>query len=84
MIGAFYQQAVVADTTVLTTLPPRSMQRVAEVVKYGVIDDGFFHWLEESVVLHSRRNFNKSFFAPVPAKLRSSERTSVNLAAERY
>ena len=58
MIGAFYQpKAVVADTTVLTTLPPREYAAgLAEVVKYGVIDDvDFFHWLEESVAaLHSR------------------------------
>lgn len=58
MIGAFYQpKAVLADTTVLTTLPPREYAAgLAEVVKYGVIDDvDFFHWLEESVAaLHSR------------------------------
>ena len=58
MIGAFYQpKAVVADTTVLTSLPPREYAAgLAEVVKYGVIDDvDFFHWLEESVAaLHSR------------------------------
>ena len=58
MIGAFYQpKAVVADTTVLTSLPPREYAAgLAEVVKYGVIDDvDFFRWLEESVAaLHSR------------------------------
>ena len=52
MIGAFYQpKAVLADTTVLTTLPDREYSAgLAEVVKYGVIDDvAFFDWLEANV-----------------------------------
>ena len=58
MIGAFYQpKAVLADTTVLATLPPREYAAgLAEVVKYGVIDDvEFFRWLEANVAaLRSR------------------------------
>ena len=58
MIGAFYQpKAVLADTTVLATLPPREYAAgLAEVVKYGVIGDvEFFRWLEANVAaLRSR------------------------------
>jgi 3-dehydroquinate synthase len=49
LIGAFYQpQLVLADTSVLDTLPPRDLGAgYAEVVKYGLIGDaGFFDWLE--------------------------------------
>lgn len=52
MIGAFYQpQAVVIDTEVLTTLPPRELSAgLAEVIKYGLIADAeFFAWLEANV-----------------------------------
>ena len=52
MIGAFYQpRAVLADTAVLTTLPDREYAAgLAEVIKYGVIDDvAFFDWLEANV-----------------------------------
>jgi 3-dehydroquinate synthase len=51
LIGAFHQPIlVVADTTVLDTLPPRTFRAgYAEVVKYGLIGDaGFFAWLEAS------------------------------------
>ena len=50
MIGAFHQpQAVVIDTQTLNTLPPREFSSgLAEVIKYGLIDDlPFFAWLEE-------------------------------------
>ena len=49
LIGAFYQpRLVLADTSILTTLPRREMLAgYAEVVKYGLIQDpGFFAWLE--------------------------------------
>jgi 3-dehydroquinate synthase len=52
MIGAFYQpQAVVIDTSTLTTLPPRELSAgLAEVIKYGLIcDEPFLGWLEENV-----------------------------------
>lgn len=48
MVGAFWQPAsVLIDTEVLGTLPKRSyLSGLAEVVKYGVIDDDqFFDWL---------------------------------------
>jgi len=49
LVGAFHQPAaVIADTAVLATLPPRELRAgLAEVVKYGAIfDAGFFAWLE--------------------------------------
>jgi 3-dehydroquinate synthase len=49
MVGAFWQPSLVLiDTDVLSTLPERSyLSGLAEVVKYGVIDDApFFDWLE--------------------------------------
>ena len=48
MIGAFHQPAcVLADMTVLKTLPEREVKAgLAEVVKYGLINDSdFFDWL---------------------------------------
>ena len=52
MIGAFNQpRAVVIDTDVLKSLPPREYAAgLAEVVKYGVIADAeLFSWLEDNV-----------------------------------
>ncbi|ASK26840.1 3-dehydroquinate synthase [Neisseria chenwenguii] len=52
MIGAFYQpQAVLADLTVLQTLPARELSAgMAEVVKYGALGDAaFFAWLEQNM-----------------------------------
>lgn len=49
LVGAFHQpRAVVADVSVLRTLPRREFAAgLAEVVKYGVIADAeFFAWLE--------------------------------------
>lgn len=49
MIGAFHQpQCVIADTATLDTLPDRELSAgLAEVIKYGLIDDAdFFAWLE--------------------------------------
>jgi 3-dehydroquinate synthase len=49
MIGAFYQPRVVlADTTVLDTLPDKELSAgIAEVIKYGLIRDlSFLEWLE--------------------------------------
>lgn len=49
LIGAFYQpQLVLADTSVLSTLPERErLAGYAEIVKYALIDDpDFFEWLE--------------------------------------
>ena len=50
LVGAFHQPALVlADTNVLSTLPPRELRAgYAEVVKYGLIDDvDFFDWCEQ-------------------------------------
>lgn len=51
MVGAFWQPSLVLiDTDVLSTLPERSYRSgLAEVIKYGVIDDArFFDWLESN------------------------------------
>ena len=52
LIGTFHQpQHVLADLSVLTTLPPRQLAAgYAEVVKYGLLGNArFFNWLEEDV-----------------------------------
>ncbi len=49
MIGAFYQpRLVLADTDTLNTLDERQLSAgIAEVIKYGLIEDReFFEWLE--------------------------------------
>jgi 3-dehydroquinate synthase len=49
MIGAFHQpRAVIIDTQVLKTLPPREYAAgLAEVVKYGLLcDRDFYQWLQ--------------------------------------
>jgi 3-dehydroquinate synthase len=50
MIGAFYQpKAVIIDTRVMATLPARELSAgLAEIIKYGLIDDPvFLTWLEQ-------------------------------------
>lgn len=52
MIGAFHQpRAVIIDTDTLQTLPLRELRAgVAEIIKYGLIQDAeFFAWLERHV-----------------------------------
>lgn len=52
MIGAFYQpQAVLADISVLNTLPDKELcAGIAEVIKYGLIRDlPFFEWLDQDM-----------------------------------
>lgn len=52
MIGAFYQpKLVLADIDTLSTLPAREFSAgLAEVIKYGLIDDlDFFEWLEANI-----------------------------------
>jgi 3-dehydroquinate synthase len=52
MIGAFHQpRCVIADTETLDTLPDRELSAgLAEVIKYGLINDPeFFAWLEQNM-----------------------------------
>lgn len=52
MIGAFHQpRCVLADTNTLNTLDERQLRAgIAEVIKYGLINDPeFFIWLEEHI-----------------------------------
>lgn len=52
LIGAFHQpDAVIIDPAALRTLPPRELHAgLAEVIKYGVIEDAeFFAWLEQNI-----------------------------------
>jgi len=66
MIGAFYQpQCVLADTSVLSTLPDRELSAgLAEVIKYGLIrDPDFFIWLEENIEALLRRDTETLTFA---------------------
>ncbi len=52
MIGAFYQpQCVIADTNTLNTLDDQQLASgMAEVIKYGLINDPeFFDWLEHNI-----------------------------------
>jgi 3-dehydroquinate synthase len=52
MIGAFHQpRAVIADTDTLSTLADRELSAgLAEVIKYGLIDDEpFLLWLEQNI-----------------------------------
>jgi 3-dehydroquinate synthase len=52
MIGAFYQpRLVLADLATLDTLPAKEFSAgMAEVIKYGLIDDlVFFEWLEANI-----------------------------------
>src|SRR3954471_8197160 len=52
MVGAFWQpRGVVIDVTVLDSLPEREYKAgLAEVVKYGIIQDAdFFRYLEENI-----------------------------------
>ena len=59
MVGAFWQPSLVLiETDVLSTLPDRSfLSGLAEVIKYGVIDDAaFFDWLESNGSLLVQRD----------------------------
>lgn len=54
MIGAFYQpKCVIADISVLNTLPQRELSAgIAEVVKYGLIcNSNFYQWLNNNMEL---------------------------------
>lgn len=59
MIGAFHQpQCVIIDTDTLETLEDRELSAgLAEVIKYGLINDPkFFAWLEENMDKLLQRN----------------------------
>jgi 3-dehydroquinate synthase len=59
LVGAFHQpRAVVIDTSTLATLPAREYRAgLAEVVKYGAINDAdFFAWLETNAEALIARN----------------------------
>ena len=52
MIGAFHQPAcVIADMSTLRSLPERELKAgLAEVIKYGLIDDAeFYHWVHDNL-----------------------------------
>ncbi len=58
MIGAFHQpRRVLADTATLDTLDRRQFSAgLAEVIKYGIINDrDFFAWLEQNIAAVMRR-----------------------------
>lgn len=66
MIGAFYQpKLVLADISTLATLPDREFSAgMAEVIKYGLIDDlDFFEWLEGNIDRLMERDADALAFA---------------------
>jgi 3-dehydroquinate synthase len=66
MIGAFHQpRCVLADTDTLSTLEDRELAAgVAEVVKYGLIQDReFFYWLEANMDQILARNTETLIYA---------------------
>ncbi|MDE0242194.1 MAG: 3-dehydroquinate synthase [bacterium] len=93
LIGTFHQpRLVLADTSVLATLPPRERRAgYAEVVKYGLLGNrSFFEWLEdhgESVLsgsaFHLQHAVEKSCAAKAAIVARDeregSERALLNL-----
>jgi shikimate kinase/3-dehydroquinate synthase len=75
LIGAFHQPSlVIADTSVLATLPEREFRAgYAEIVKYGLIDDAdFFYWLEAEW---------RAVFAGGPARTRAIAKSCAAKAA---
>src|ERR1700751_2282366 len=76
LIGAFYQpRLVLADTSVLTSLPRRELLAgYAEIAKYGLIRDAeFFTWLEAEA---------RQICALAPEALRRAVLTSCAMKAE--
>jgi 3-dehydroquinate synthase len=76
LVGAFHQPSLVlADTNVLSTLPPREMRAgYAEVAKYGLLGDArFFEWLE---------NRWRSVFGNDPGTLSEAIEISVRAKAD--
>jgi 3-dehydroquinate synthase len=80
LIGSFYQpKMVIADTSILVTLPPREFKSgLAEVIKYGVIGDyPFFEYLENSMceILHLDQK-------PLSYIIRNSCRTKASIVQQ--
>ncbi len=76
MVGAFWQPSLVLiDTETLATLPQRAyLSGLAEVIKYGVIEDeSFFAWLESN---------SQKLVAREPAAIRYAISTSCRIKAE--
>jgi 3-dehydroquinate synthase len=76
LVGAFHQpRLVLADLSVLATLPDREMRAgYAEVIKYGLLGDRtFFEWLEAN---------DRAVLAREPAALTQAVARSVEMKAE--
>lgn len=83
MIGAFHQPvAVLADMSVLSTLPDREFKAgLAEVIKYGfIIDETFFCWLETNM----RALLARDTTAIAHAVKRSCEIKAAVVSADEY
>lgn len=76
LVGAFHQpRLVLADLSVLATLPDREMRAgYAEIIKYGLLGDRtFFEWLEAN---------DRAVLAREPAALIQAVARSVEMKAE--
>lgn len=83
MIGAFHQPAaVLADMTMLQTLPDRELKAgLAEIIKYGfIIDADFFAWLEANMAALLARDTD----AIAHAVKRSCEIKAAVVAADEF
>lgn len=70
LVGAFYQpKLVVADLTMIDTLPPREfLSGYAEIVKYGLINDKkFFNWLDTNL-LETKENLMQAIYKSCESK----------------
>jgi 3-dehydroquinate synthase len=66
LLGVFYQpQCVITDIQLLQSLPPRDYRAgLAEVIKYGLINDAnFFCWLEENIEALKKRERQALLYA---------------------
>jgi 3-dehydroquinate synthase len=82
MVGAFYQpRCVLADTATLNTLPDRELKAgLAEVIKYGFINNHAFHlWLWQNMPELLQRDAEKLQYA---VKLSCEEKAAIVAADE--
>jgi 3-dehydroquinate synthase len=82
MVGAFYQpRCVLADTATLQTLPDRELKAgLAEVIKYGLINNHAFHiWLWQNMPQLLQRDSEKLQYA---IKLSCAEKAAIVAADE--